>query len=186
MIRFALMAAIVAVAACSGCSKSAGTKESKGEASKPAEVIAVPGGATAPEAKAPGGTANDPAFKLQPDEGTLSIELPADAVAGAETTAKVVVTTSPKYKINFPYRTKLTLDSGEGVTLAKAEFKAGGPDESKGDAEKFEEKELAFTVKLTPKASGSHTVNGMFKFAVCDKDQCLAKHEAIAIQVVAK
>jgi hypothetical protein len=72
------------------------------------------------------------------------------------------------------------------VTIPKAELKAGGPSQAKGDADKFEEKELAFAVKLTPTASGSPTVTGSFKFAVCDKDQCLPRRESIAIQVAAK
>ena len=48
------------------------------------------------------------------------------------------------------------------------------------------EKRLAFAVKLTAAASGSYTINGNFKFAVCDRDQCLAKQETIAIAVAAK
>ena len=48
-----------------------------------------------------------------------------------------------------------------------------------------DEEELARTVKRAPAASGSYTINGSFKFAVCDKDQCLAKRETIAIAVAA-
>ena len=43
-----------------------------------------------------------------------------------------------------------------------------------------------FAVKLTPAASGSYTINGTFKFAVCDHDQCLAKKETDRDQVAAK
>ena len=43
-----------------------------------------------------------------------------------------------------------------------------------------------FAVKLTPAASGSYTINGDFKFAVCDRDTCLPKREPIAIAVAAK
>jgi hypothetical protein len=98
----------------------------------------------------------------------------------------VIVTPTQKYKINFEFSTKLTLQPPADVTLAKAELKAGGQAKVQGDAEKFEEKQLAFAVKLTPAKTGTHTINGTFKFAVCDKDQCLAKREAIAIQVAAK
>jgi hypothetical protein len=179
----ALLAAAIAVS----CSKSAGSKESK-----PANTAGAPEASGAPVAPAQpvaggarGGAISE-AFKLKPDEGQLTIEVPPDAAAGQETIARVIVTPTPKYKINFEYSTNLTLQPPEGVTLAKAELKAGGMAKVQGDAEKFEEKQLAFAVKLTPKSSGSHTINGTFKFAVCDKDRCLAKKEAIAFEVAAK
>ena len=64
-------------------------------------------------------------------------------------------------------------------------MKAGGADQAKGDADALDDKQLAFSVKLTPQA-GSHTISGTFKFAVCDKDTCLAKKETINIVVAAK
>jgi hypothetical protein len=184
MSRIALLAAAVAALA-PACSKPAGTKDTSKQVIDsgpgPGEVIAapVPGGEVAP-------AGNNDAFKLKPDEGRLSIEVPPDAVAGQETTARVIVTPSEKYKINFEFATKLTLDPPADVTVAKTELKAGGQAQSKGDAEKFEEKELAFLVKFTPTKSGTHTVKGSFKFAVCDKDQCLAKKEPITIELAAK
>ena len=202
MSRTAVLAAVLAVLAAAGCSKSAGSKDSPPKpttAPGGPEVIAVPGtgdmkggaeGATA--MKGPEGAPNAPnmpnndAFKLKPEEGQLSIEVPSDAVAGKETTARVIVTPTPKYKINFEFSTKLTLAPPADVTVAKTELKAGGQGKVQGDAEKFEEKQLAFAVKLTPTKSGNHTVNGTFKFAVCDKEACLAKKETIAIQLAAK
>lgn len=211
MSRIAVVAAALATlaAAGAGCSKSSGTKDSP----KVAAPSGAPEGAGATGAMAPapegahggqGGQGaegmpagqgmqaapvargNSDAFKLKPEEGQISIVVPADAEAGKETTARVVVTPSSKYKINFEFSTKLTLEPPADVTLAKNELKAGGQAQAKGDAEKFEEKELAFAVKLTPTKSGQHTVNGTFKFAVCDKDACLAKKETIAIQLAAK
>lgn len=181
MSRTAVLAAALAVMLAASCSKSAGTKDKGGSpvASGAPEVIAAPGERGA----APVDTESQ---KLKPDEGQLSIEVPADAVAGQETTARVIVTPSPKYKINFEYPTSLTLEPPADITIAKAALKAGGASQAQGDAEKFEEKQLAFAVKLTPGKSGSHTINGTFKFAVCDKDACLAKKEAIAIQLAAK
>jgi hypothetical protein len=200
MSRIAVVAAALATLAVAGaaCSKSSGTKDSPKVAapmasseSAGAPMVPVPEGAEGAQAGpgapgAPGARGNSDAFKLKPDEGQLSIVVPPDAEAGKETTARVVVTPSSKYKINFEFATKLTLEPPADVTLAKNEFKAGGQAQSKGDAEKFEEKELAFAVKLTPTKSGAHTVNGTFKFAVCDKDACLAKKETIAIQLAAK
>jgi hypothetical protein len=194
MSRIAVLAAALATLAAAGCSKSTGTKESpKMSSSGAPETIAVPGA----EGASPGGgdmqagtgapaAPTSEAFKLKPEEGQLSIEVPPDAVAGKETTARVIVTPTPKYKINFEFSTKLTLEPPADVTVAKTELKAGGQAQVKGDAEKFEEKQLAFAVKLTPTKAGNHTINGTFKFAVCDKDQCLAKKETIAIQLAAK
>lgn len=194
-IALASILAAAALAGAAGCSKSAGSKDSPPVTSTGGTGgTAGTGGPGGPETVAvPGaeGTAGVPAgsddvYKLKPEEGQLSIEVPSDAVAGKETTARVVVTPTTKFKINFDFPTKLTLESPADVTLAKAELKAGGQAKSQGDAEKFEEKQLAFAVKLTPTKSGTHTIKGTFKFAVCDKDQCLARKEPIAIQVAAK
>jgi hypothetical protein len=210
MSRSALGSVLFAVLAVASCSKSAGGKEAPKAAPSPGapetvavpgagapETVAVPGGAGgapgtpgAPGAPGAGDSArpmqNDQAFKLKPEEGQLSIEVPSDAVAGKETIARVIVTPTSKYKINAEFSTKLTLQPPPEVTLAKAELTAGGQAKAQGDAEKFEDKKLAFAVKLTPTKSGTHTINGMFKFAVCDKDACLAKREPIAIQLAAK
>jgi hypothetical protein len=177
MSRIALGAAIAAIAVAASCSKSAKNQE---PAPLPSNVVPA-----APEAKGAPGT-TDQAFRLKPEEGQLAIEVAGEIKAGVETVANVVVTPGPNYKINFEYPTKLKLDALDGVTIAKPEQRAGGQSKDKGDAEAFEEKKLAFAVKLVPAASGSYTINGSFKFAVCDKDQCLAKKEPIAIQVAAK
>jgi hypothetical protein len=182
-----------------GCSKSAGKQETAdndmgagGRVEVPGARGGAPKGAAiggAPTSGAPGESAavNDARYKLTPEEGQLAIEVPAGAKAGTETVAKVVVTPGSAYKVNTEFPTKLTLDAAQNVTFAKTELKAGGHDKSKGDAETFTEGNLTFLVKLTPSAPGSHTVNGTFKFAVCDKagSTCLAKKEAIAIQVAA-
>ena len=192
MRRLSLIALFLAV----GCSKSAGTKEKPDDTLGGGDKIAVPGGSKGGITGAPGGTdrgaaegaADDKRFKLQPEEGSLAIEAPAGAKAGAETIAKVMVKPGSAYKVNTEFPTKLTLTNTEGVTIAKAELKAGGQDKAKGDAEVFEESNLTFAVKLTPASAGSYTINGTFKFAVCDKagSTCLAKKETVAIQVAAQ
>jgi hypothetical protein len=180
------------------CSKSAGPQnQDTGKNSVEGERIAVPGGG-APEgapkmgtmgtagAEVPAAaTGGDEQFRLKPEEGKLVIEVPPDAKAGAEVTAKVLLTPVDPYHVNKEFPTKLELTAPEGVTLAKAKLTAGGGDATKGDADTLEDKQLAFSVKLTPQA-GSHTISGTFKFAVCDKDTCLAKKEAISIVVAAK
>jgi hypothetical protein len=199
-----LSVVLVSIAA---CSKSAGpqnqdtgknTVEGGEHVAVPGgEHIAVPGGGApegAPKMGAPEGDkgtvpattgAGDDQFRLKPEEGKLVIEVPHDAKAGAEVTAKVMLTPAGPYHVNKEYPTKLALTAPAGVTLAKAELKAGGGDGAKGDADALDEKQLAFSVKLTPQA-GSHTISGMLKFAVCDKDTCLPKKESISIVVAAK
>jgi len=202
-LRFAIILAmsrlaLLALCAAAACSKSAGNQDKIASPPPPSaagspEVIAVPQagagpamGQAAPPAAVPPSAADDDRFKLKPEEGRLAIEAPADARAGAESIAKITVTPGAGYHVNTEYPIKLTLTSPTGVALPKAEFVAGGHGNPKGDADQLDEKQLAFAVKLTPAASGSYTINGNFKFAVCDRDQCLAKKETIAIAVAAK
>ena len=128
----------------------------------------------------------DERLRLKPDEGTLAITPPADVKAGTEAVAKIVVTPKTGYHVNTEYPIKLVLDPPANVTVDKKELTAGGHDKAKGDAEALDEQQLVLAVKLTPSQSGSYTINGTFKFAVCDHDQCLAKKEPVAIQVAAK
>jgi hypothetical protein len=192
MARLSLVLLVVAAA----CSKSAGNQDKISSPPAPSsggDVIAVPQpgqgpsmGRAQPETPpAPAGK-DDDRFKLRPEEGKLAIEAPADAKAGSEAIAKVIVTPGKGYHVNTDYPVKLTLTSPAGVTLAKAEYLAGGSAKGKGDADVLDENQLAIAVKLTAAQSGSYTINGNFKFAVCDKDQCLAKKETIAIAVAAK
>jgi len=178
------------------CSKSAGNQDKVSAPPPPAsgspDVIAVPQaggpsmGGKAPEGAPKPAAADDDRFKLKAEEGKLAIEAPTDAKAGSEAVAKIRVTPGSGYHVNTEYPIKLTLTSPAGVTLAKAEYVAGGHDKGKGDLDALDDNQLALSVKLTPASSGSYTINGNFKFAVCDKDQCLAKKETIAIVVAAK
>jgi hypothetical protein len=169
------------------CSKGADNQQ-KGASSEtptaPTGAETVTGGPV-DTGMAPGGAGDGgDSFKLKPAEGTLAIEVPA-AKAGAKVVANIVVTPGTGFHVNTEYPTKLKLETADGVTITKAELKAGGPSKEKGDAAEMTEEKLHFAIELTPAAAGSYTVNGSFKFAVCDKDQCLPKKEAIAIQVAA-
>jgi hypothetical protein len=183
---------LLALLVASACSKS--TPQQPPPASGGSDTIAVPGAKPpemgvkgAPErAPAPPPTAGGDVFKLKAEEGKLAITPPTDAKAGQESIAKILVTPQPGYHVNTEYPIKLTLTPPAGLAIAKAVLTAGGHDKAKGDADALDEQQLALSVKLTPSASGDYTVNGVFSFAVCDKDQCLQKKEAIAIQVAAK
>jgi hypothetical protein len=183
MSRLTLLA-VCFLAGCSACSKSAANQDkvSSPPPSGGQDVSAVPqggapamggvkpaGGAGAPMAGAPGapGGTDDDRLRLRPEEGTLAVELPADAKAGTEAVARITVKPGKGYHVNTEYPIKLTLTPPAGVTLAKTDFLAGGHDKGKGDADALDEQNLAFAVKLTPAAGGSYTVNGKFKFAVC-------------------
>lgn len=198
MSRLAVLALSVATTAfaCAGCGGNH-DKVSAAPAGSAApaapEVIAAPMApamgaqpAGMPAAPAAAAAGDDDRFKLKPEEGNLAIDAPADAKAGAEAVAKITVTPGKGYHVNTEYPIKLTLTPQPGVALAKSELVAGGRVNGKGDADALDEKQLVLAVKLTPAASGSYTINGSFKFAVCDKDQCLAKKETIAIAVAAK
>jgi hypothetical protein len=194
MTRFAVLVVSIVALGLAACSKSAGSQD-KVASPPPAggDTIAVPkgpaptmGAAPAPSLPAGAPAADDDRMKLKPEEGTLAVVVPPDAKAGAETVARITVTPAKGYHVNTEYPTKLQITPPSGVTVAKTEFTAGGHDKAKGDAAELEEQGMAFAVKLTPAASGSYTISGKFKFAVCDASQCLPKKEAIAITLAAK
>jgi hypothetical protein len=178
-----------------GCTKSAPKDNGAGAEPKGnADRVIVPGGDVPPPKMGVGGGESavaakgggEDSQKLAADEGKLAIEHAADAKAGTEAVAKITVTPGTGYHVNTEFPTKLTLTAPEGITLAKTEFKAGGSSKDKGDIDVFEESQLLLGVKLTAAKSGSYTINGTFKFAVCDKDSCRPKKETIAIQVAVK
>ncbi|MBA3465420.1 MAG: hypothetical protein H0T46_36145 [Deltaproteobacteria bacterium] len=178
-----------------GCTKSAPKDNGSGTDPKggTADKVVVPGGDVPPPRMGVGGGESvaakggaEESQRLAADEGKLAIEPPADAKAGTEATAKITVTPGTGYHVNTEFPTKLTLTAPEGITLAKAEFKGGGASKDKGDIDVFEESQLLLGVKYTAAKSGSYTINGTFKFAVCDKDSCRPKKETIAIQVAVK
>jgi hypothetical protein len=184
---------VVLALSLAACSKSAAPQSDTGSKSVESSGGQLTGNAPemgGPKAimnVAPGGkpTAAGDSQRLSPTEGTLAINVPADAKAGAEVVATIVVTPGEGYHVNKEFPTKITMAKIDGVTFAKDQLIAGGADATKGDADTMEESKLAFSVKMTPTA-GTHTVTGTFKFAVCDKDTCLPKKETISIQVAAK
>jgi len=173
-----LLCALVLVAGCGGCSKSAGNQDKPTTAPAPAPSEAPSAGPT-PKAQ----PIDDPHFHLQPEEGTLTIDK-ARGPAGSEASAAIKVAPGTGYHLSTDFPIKLTLDAPAGVKIAKAEYIAGKG--QKGDADAFSEQQLAFTVKCTPDKPGTYEVKGWFKFGVCDKDSCHPKRQPIAIEVAAQ
>lgn len=187
--RLLVPVSLLALAACGKSAANQDTGASGAPAPSGPHKVAVPGGGFDPGAVKPADpkpAGADDRAKLKADEGTLAIAVPADLKAGAEGAVKITVTPKPGYHVNTEYPIHLALTPTDGVKLAKAEFDAGGGDKAKGDADQLDEQNLTLSVKLTPAAAGSYTLNGTFKFAVCDKDQCLPKKEQVAIAVAVK
>ena len=185
----ALPILLLAVAACG--KKPAGNAE---PATTPSgeEKINVPG-ATAETKGAPAGdgsavaaadTAPDPRFFLKPEEGTLTVDK-GEGKAGAEATAAVKVAPATGYHVATDYPIKLTLETADGVKLAKTEFSAGGRNKEQGDAQALSEQGLAFAVKATAEKAGAYEIKGMLKFGICEKDSCHPKKQPITITVAA-
>ncbi len=91
----------------------------------------------------------------------IKIETSGD---GDSRTAVITVTGTKGYHCNKLYPWKLTLKPGEGITLKKIKFK-------KGDATKFAEKAVVFTVPYRAVA-GAKTVFAKLKLSLCDDKQC--------------
>jgi len=178
MLRVALLAAVIA-----SCGKSAGNQEKPANPPPPGpkEVAPTPGPTPTPTATpAP---ADDLKMHLKPDEGTLTIDK-AEAAAGAVATAAIKITPATGFHMSTDYPIKLSLDAPAGVKLDKAEFNSGKGE--KGDADTFGEKGLGFVVKATAEKAGDYTINGVFKFGVCDDQSCHPKRQPITIPVHAK
>ena len=187
MSRLAVLSVLLAAAACSKSASSPEPTPAPGGGAPETKGVAMTAGGLGSGAPAGAPRAADDRLRLHADEGTIAVTAPADAKAGAESIATILVTPKAGYHVNTEFPIKLTLDAPPaGVTLAKTQWIAGGSSKDKGDADTLDEQHLALSIKLTPAASGTYTINGSFKFAVCDHDSCLAKKEPIAITVAAK
>ncbi len=127
------------------------------------QVAGAPGGGEA----ATEGSANDTSFKLTTQQA-------APTTPGGETVARVVVSPGTGYKVNKDFPTKLTLEPPAGVTLSKTVLEPA-------DAEKFDDHELTFAVKMTAQGAGEYTIPGTFKFAVCTETTCDPKKQKVAL-----
>lgn len=125
----------------------------------------------APEPK-PGGGDADSSF-------ALTVEQPSPVAAGGEVILRVRVTPGTGYKMNAEFPTKLTLEPTAGVEIGKTTLVLA-------DAEKFDDNQLVFAVKASPMASGTYTVTGKIKFAVCTDATCDPKKRNVSFAVTGK
>lgn len=131
------------------------------------QVKGGPGGAATEGAGGGSGSANDTSFKLTTTQAEPT-------KAGGETVARLVVNPGSGYHMNKEFPTKLTLEPPAGVTLSKTVFEPA-------DAERFDDNELAFAVKMTATGAGEYTIPGTFKFAVCTDTTCDPKKQKVAL-----
>lgn len=204
MSRFAVLALLIA---CGNGSKTPGDQQAHPEGGGGAattERIAVPGAGAegmngaargAPEAAAKGADptklteatkrrAENPAFHLKPEEGTLTI-VKAETTPGAPATAEIKLDPGTGYKVATDYPTKVWLEDTTGVKLDKTYLTAGGRNKSQGDAATLSEQSLVFAVQATPETAGSYEIHGVFTFGICEKDSCHPRTQPITIQVAA-
>jgi len=187
MVRIAslgtVVVGVVALLVTGNCSKSdpgakdtappASTRGGGGESAKiggggggvEIQVKGGPGGAEG--AGGGSGSANDTSFKLTTTQAEPT-------KPGGETTARLVVIPGSGYHMNKEFPTKLTLEPPAGVTLSKTVFEPA-------DAERFDDNELAFAVKMTATGAGEYTIPGTFKFAVCTDTTCDPKKQKVAL-----
>lgn len=128
--------------------------------------------------------AQNPAFNLKPEEGTLTVAK-AEVKAGAAATAEIKLAPATGYHVATDYPIKLWLEAPNGVKVEKSFLTAGGRNKVQGDAATLSEQSLAFAVKATPEAAGAFEIKGVLSFGICEKDSCHPKTQPLVIQVAA-
>lgn len=164
----ALLAALVLVVGCN-CSKKA--PEPKSEPTPPA---AAP---TAAAEGAKGAPAGGP--RVEGKGFIVEVKPPAEAAAGGEHAAQVVLTPTKGYHLNKEFPTLLKVTPPTGAECPKLEQRVS-------DAAKFEEQTAQFDVKCTAAGAGELKYEATFKFAVCTETTCDPKTEKLAWNVSVK
>lgn len=96
----------------------------------------------------------------------------AKAKVGSQTNLTVTISAKGDYKGNPKYPHKIKGISGSNVDA---------PKKVKGAASG---KTISFSIPVTPKASGSHSLTGQIKFGICDESQCLMKTASLNATVI--
>ena len=131
--------------------------------------------AEAPDAKAKGAeAAARVAGKAAGPGYTVDVEVSSTATKGQESIAKVRIRPKNPWHMNLEYPAKLELSAPEDVALDTTLLQ-------KGDAERFDDDELVFSVLFTPEAKGNRTIEGQVNFAVCGDDACGPVTESVKL-----
>lgn len=108
------------------------------------------------------------------DEASFSLSVGnAKAKVGQATTISVSVTAAKGFKCNeqYPHKIKdLTADEGAELGATKVDGSVAGD-------------KIVFSIPVTPKAAGTHKVNGEARFSVCNDSQCVIKKVPISASV---
>lgn len=123
-----------------------------------AQAVGAPGSGGARTQAGEAGAAVEPGY-------TVQVELPARATRGQEAIAHVRVHPKAPWHMNLEYPAKLQLKAPADVELV-------APLLRKGDAERYDDQALEFSVLFTPQAQGPHEIQGELDFAVCGDASC--------------
>ncbi|MCX4246192.1 hypothetical protein [Paraliomyxa miuraensis] len=96
---------------------------------------------------------------------TVDVDVPPTAFRGKESLARVRVQPRAPWHMNLEYPAKLQLRAPADVELVT-------PLLHKGDAERFDDQALEFSVVFTPNAKGARTIQAQLDFAVCGDAAC--------------
>jgi hypothetical protein len=134
---------------------------------------------TTPPPPAPAPPPSAPSTHAEGQGFVVDVQAPAEAAAGVETKAQVVLKPTGGYHVNKEFPIALSVTAPDGVTVAK-------PKQSAADAAKLEETGAVFEVAFTPKAAGALALAATFKFAVCTPTTCDPKNTKLAWNVAIK
>lgn len=104
----------------------------------------------------------------------MDVELPQGATRGQEALARVRVRPQAPWHMNLEYPAKLRLTAPDDVTL-------DAPLLRKGDAERYDQEGLVFSVLFTPEAKGARKIDAEVDFAVCGDDACGPVTESVEL-----
>lgn len=164
------MFACLAISACSSQSRETPDPEPSGDGDRTATS-----GHEAPEkaapAKAPeGGGGANYAIATTPQTAPFKV--------GSEGRVEVRLTGRNGYHVNQEYPIALTLQTAEGVKLAKTKL-------VRADASAFEEAQAVLPIALTPENAGRKALRGTLDFSVCNPQNCLLERQDVAVEIEA-
>jgi hypothetical protein len=112
------------------------------------------------------------------DQYDVSIARPS-AKAKERAVAKISVAPKGAFHVNTEYPVRLNLTAPDGVKIEKEK-------QTKDDAKRFEKAGLDFEVGFVAEGSGTKTITGELKFAVCTDTECKPTTEKVSFDVDVK